>query len=159
MQQAKGFTLVELIMVLVILGIVSTFAASRFADRQSYSGRAIVNQLLASARLAQQTAFAQSSASNVQMQVNRSGDQWNFQVLGGDGLNILLDAGNEQIRFGTNLSAACSALSNASLTLSFNGQGSLVSGQNTRICVVDDNRSREICISSAGYAYEGNCVL
>lgn len=154
-----GFTLVELIMVLVILGIVSTFAASRFTDRQSYSGRAIVNQLLASARLAQQTAFAQSSASNVQMQVNRSGDQWNFQVLGGDGLNILLDAGNEQIRFGTNLSAACSALSNASLTLSFNGQGSLVSGQNTRICVIDDNRSREICISSAGYAYEGNCVL
>lgn len=146
-------------MVLVILGIISTFAVSRFADQQTYSGRAVVNQLLASARLAQQSSLAQSSAANVEMRVTQAGGQWRFQVTGGDGLTVALDSGAEQIRYGSNFSAACSALTNIPLTLEFNGQGSLTSGQNTRICVIENNRNRELCISSAGYAYEGSCVL
>lgn len=146
-------------MVLVILGIISTFAISRFADQQVYSGRAVMNQLLATARLAQQSALAQSSASNVEMRLAQASGQWRFQVVGGDGLTVLLDAGAEQIRYGNNLSAACSALANLPLTLQFDGSGSLTSGQNTRICVMEGGRNRELCISSAGYAYEGSCVL
>ncbi|MFA0349782.1 prepilin-type N-terminal cleavage/methylation domain-containing protein, partial [Vibrio sp. 10N.222.55.C6] len=34
---SKGFTLVELIIVIIILGIVSTFAASRFVGTSSFS--------------------------------------------------------------------------------------------------------------------------
>lgn len=156
----KGFTLIELVMVLIILGVISAIAVSRFSDSQTFSSRAIANQVLASARLAQQTALSRSAnTANVQLLLSQQGDDWRFQVMGGDALDLRIPAANEQIRFGTNMASSCGALTTAPLSLSYDGLGNLTSGQNTRICIADGNQDREICISSAGYAYEGRCVL
>ena len=44
---SKGFTLVELIIVIIILGIVSTFAASRYIGTSSFSAYAAQEQAIA----------------------------------------------------------------------------------------------------------------
>lgn len=55
----RGFTLVELIMVLIILGVLATFAAPRLFDKQDFFSRGFHDESLAYLRYAQKTAIAQ----------------------------------------------------------------------------------------------------
>lgn len=55
----KGFTLIELIMVMVIIGVLAIAAIPRFADRQTFEARGFHDQTLAMLRFAQKTAVAQ----------------------------------------------------------------------------------------------------
>jgi MSHA pilin protein MshC len=76
----QGFTLIELIMVIILLGVLSVFAMSRFSSGQAYSGTIIKNQFLASARLAQQTSLSRSSPNisntNVKLNVSIVAGDW-----------------------------------------------------------------------------------
>jgi MSHA pilin protein MshC len=156
----QGFTLIELITVIILLGILSAFAVSRFPDSQGYSTTIIKNQLLASARLAQQTSLSRASSStNVTLTVSEILGEWNLVITGGSGIDFSsqVDRGSEQVRFGTNLSAACSALAAAPLTITFDGDGKKIPYQSLRICV-DSVADLELCISPSGYAYEGTCL-
>jgi MSHA pilin protein MshC len=157
----QGFTLIELITVIILLGILSAFAISRFPSSQSYSTTIIKNQLIASARLAQQTSLSRSSpAENVILNVSLIAGVWNLVVsgAGGNSYSAQIDRGGEQIRFGTNLTTACSTLAAAPLTISFDGDGNRTPNQNLRICI-DSDVDYELCISPSGYAYEGTCLL
>ncbi|TAN77823.1 MAG: type II secretion system protein [Gallionella sp.] len=55
----RGFTLVELVMVLVIVGIIATVAAPRFFDNTLFQSRGFADQVQASLRYAQKIAIAQ----------------------------------------------------------------------------------------------------
>jgi len=156
----QGFTLIELITVIILLGILSAFAISRFPSSQSYSTTIIKNQFIASARLAQQTSLARSSTtSNVTLSISEVSEEWNLVIAGagGDSNTAKVDKGNEQIRFGTNLVSACSALTASPLTLVFDGDGNRIPRQNLRVCI-DSDIDYELCISPSGYAYEGTCL-
>lgn len=55
----RGYTLVELIMVMVIVGIMATVVAPRFFDNNVFQSRGFADQVQASLRYAQKEAIAQ----------------------------------------------------------------------------------------------------
>ena len=59
MQQPSGFTLIELIVVMVIIGILAVAAIPRFFDRQTFDSRGFNDETLAALRYAQKVAIAQ----------------------------------------------------------------------------------------------------
>jgi MSHA pilin protein MshC len=58
-KSARGFTLVELILVVVLLGILSFFAGGRLNDRDQVNARGFADQVAATLRFAQKAAIAQ----------------------------------------------------------------------------------------------------
>ena len=169
----QGFTLIELITVIVLLGILSAFAISRFPSSQSYSTTVIKNQLIASIRLAQQTALSRasvdrstnSSSLQTQLQITRDSDNWSLNITSGPiSHNAQVKRSNETVYYGTNTSASCSALTASTsipLTLIFDGDGNRVPATALRICINTPSSSTadvELCISPSGYVYEGICA-
>jgi MSHA pilin protein MshC len=55
----QGFTLIELIMVLVLLGVLAAFAAPRMFDTSAFNARGFHDETLGLLRYAQKTAIAQ----------------------------------------------------------------------------------------------------
>ncbi len=70
MQRENGFTLVELVAVMVITGIVASIAAPRFIGVDAFDARGSYGTLISALRYAQKTAIAQRK--NVYVNVNTS---------------------------------------------------------------------------------------
>ncbi|BCB25398.1 hypothetical protein SKTS_02840 [Sulfurimicrobium lacus] len=56
---AEGFTLIELVVILIIVGVLAMAALPRFFDRQSFDARGFYDQALSMARYGQKVAIAQ----------------------------------------------------------------------------------------------------
>jgi MSHA pilin protein MshC len=61
----RGFTIVELVVVIVVLGIISAVAAPRFFDLQDYKKIAFKDELVSALRFAQKRAVASGEAVEV----------------------------------------------------------------------------------------------
>ncbi len=69
MNKHRGFTLVEIVMVIVIIGALSAVAVSKF-DLSTYETEAASAELIAAIRYAQEKSMSNSGAANYQIAIN-----------------------------------------------------------------------------------------
>ena len=65
--KTRGFTMIELILVLILVGILAVAVIPRFFDRKSYDARAYYDQVLSILRFGQKTAIAQNRSVYVRL--------------------------------------------------------------------------------------------
>ena len=156
-----GFSIIELITVLLLLGIVSAIVFPRFTGTQTFRDRLLLDQLIAITRFAQQSAL---SRHNQQITLNLSrqaaSDDWLFVVLANDGSGdveikrLVTEQGNGSLSLLSPQAVTVNSL--ISVNITFDNLGNITAPQNSG---TDSNLSfnasgRFFCISLAGYAYE-----
>lgn len=154
----KGFTLIELVMVIVLLGILSVSATGLFSSKSTYAEFIAKEQLIAQGLLAQQIAFGMSgklfdpaNPNLVSLSINRSaGGETSFSVTKGTetSLTETLDAS-----LNSPLVNGAAIANGGSVIFSWNSQARLSDNSNHSVSFVGDNTYR-VCFSSSGYVYE-----
>ena len=155
----QGFTLIELVMVIIVLGILSYGAMGLFATRDAFTPAIVSNQFISSARLAQQAALARQVGDPVRLVINQTSDRIQFDVIQG-ALTLSsqsVDRDNSRINFSIlAISGSCGALSTSfPVTVTFDRNGN--TGANTHVCVSGE-ADLKLCIASTGYAHASACL-
>ncbi len=152
MTAQKGFTLVELVMVISVIAIISAFAGSRFTDTGGFSSLGARDQLIASSQTAQKRALAFVDASNpVVLTISQSDTQWQFSIVQGATTIGVRSAE----RSGASLRVGGLLMTNGvPVTLNFDENAE--TGSNTEF-VFSAANSHGLCISASGFAYRGAC--
>ncbi|MGR6871712.1 pilus assembly FimT family protein [Pseudomonas sp. HK3] len=168
MKTTKGFTLIELIVVIVLISILSAVGIGLFSSPDQYTARLAADRWLAVFRLAQRLALQKQNQTDlVTLSVTGSGNSWSMSIdQGGTNLSQfdIENKGLQVFASNTVFSGACSALPALTLplTLYFDGYGNSVSStrvqasNSQRVCLVGAS-VQSLCISPSGYAYEGSC--
>lgn len=161
-----GYTLIELIAVIIILGIIAASAVGRFADQDSFASRLDFDEWRSALRFAQAVALSRANADTVlEIRFNRVEEQWGYSLFG-DADEIYPEVSRTQERTVTSstsdFSSACTSLTSVSYPFSvyFNPQGNRADNSgasvsaNLRLCIGDF----ELCIDPSGYTYDGACI-
>lgn len=141
--EMAGFTLVELVTTLVVIGIISSLGIGLFANRSAFSPLLANQQLASAVLLAQQGALAGNSADEVA--VAQVGDQFQFTVGPGTAAERVFTLPRE------------SASLSATPTIAFQPDGTKSGGANTELTFSGSDTSYTTCISSLGAVYQGSC--
>jgi prepilin-type N-terminal cleavage/methylation domain-containing protein len=165
MYKPRGFTLVEFIVVLVLVGIVSALAISRVGSNSAYDSRALKDTFISQARFAQQVGMSRSGVA-VSLHVNLAANQWHFFVkadseelnnsttLSANTITLLAKAGNN--------CTGASILNAAGLIMQFDLLGKLsalhINGVDQSVsngvvfCISDGTTTDSVLVSSEGFA-------
>jgi MSHA pilin protein MshC len=155
-QRQSGFTLVELIMVLVLIGILAVSARGAFLKQEDFSGRLVRDQLISSFRLAQQAALAKNDGNLVSVTLTRTGNDLRIDVAHASYVATrIVDAEGTTTNWSTSsLTGSCSAVSGTlPHTILFDSRGDTTQ---TRLCVAG-KQTNAVCISPLGFAHVGDC--
>lgn len=171
-----GFTIVEVVIVIFVLGIISATAMSRFNDENAFIGFIVRDQIISQARRAQQGAFGRSDMSMV-FTPNGAGTEATVEVLEASTVlsSITVSINSLTITGDTDVTDSCtSAGSNITdsspFTLTFGELGDLVASSGVagaasfgvaattavRFCINEDI-DYSVCVSPSGFAYPGDC--
>ncbi len=166
--RSRGFTIVELIVVLVLLGVLSVTAFSRFVKPSAFAPGIVIHALVLEARAAQQLATSRADAV-VTLRVDRSGDDWRLR------LETDVDGVLREERVGaanTTLAAVSGAASgtvdaSSPLILRFDARGDLAAvligaaagdpALGISLSLSGDS-AREACVYPSGYATDATCA-
>ncbi|MCD1649488.1 type II secretion system GspH family protein [Marinobacter adhaerens] len=143
---SSGFTLVELVMVIILIGVLSALGIGLFASRSAFSPLLATQQLASATLLAQQAALAGNPANT--LTIEQGGDTFRFIVGAGSGNARTFEIARE----GTSLSAP----GGLPLTLTFDNKGAPSGGTNLQFTFSGDS-TFQTCISSLGAVYAGSC--
>jgi MSHA pilin protein MshC len=143
--KSSGFTLVELVMVIILIGVLSALGIGLFAGRSAFSPLLATQQLSSATLLAQQAALAGNAGGS--LTISQTADNFVFTVGPGPLREFTLPLE------GSSLTVANEALP---LTINFNTFGAPVAGENISLTFAGDS-SFDTCISSLGAVYAGGC--
>ena len=149
-----GFTLIELVMVIVIIGLLSYGAASLYSSRDGYAGFIAKDQLISNGLLAQQIALGMSGVTTsvtLEVALDNAGD-WVFTLRKENQetkVTSQASSGGSLVIDGVTISTSSPAQ-----IFTWNTEGSLTAPDNVNhaISFINDNTYR-VCISSSGYTY------
>jgi len=166
----SGFTLVELIAVILLLGVLSTVAASRMVGSSSYLPSMIAREGIAFSRLAQQHGASRQDA-QIQLVLDAPGSDWRFRVVanvGGSSQVIreeTLERKGTAVRVSDGLVSAMVDAS-SSLEIDYDGLGGVAAAK-IGTSVLDKDRGidltasgdsfHQLCIEPTGFAALGPC--
>lgn len=140
--QSSGFTLVELVMVIILISVLSVLGVGLFANRSAFSPLLAAQQLNSATLLARQAAMA--------------GNQNDSVTIGDDGTSFTFSVGSigswSIPKEGTGLTAP----GGLPLEIEFDKNGAPVSGSNLELSFIGESRY-DICVSSLGAVYSGAC--
>lgn len=150
---STGFTLVELVMVIILLGVLSALGIGLFARSSGFSPLLVTQQLESATLLAQQAALAGNPSSS--LTVSQSPSEFEFQAA---------DSRFSISREGTSLSyrrsdqSSFQSVGSAGLTIGFNSFGRVstpASGVGYQFRISGDS-TYEVCLSALGAVYRGS---
>ncbi len=156
-----GFTLVELIAVLVILAIVAVIVLPRFSSTESHRNLLLKDQLIAIARVAQQTAMSRYGQPTA-LQLSRPAD-WLFEVrvdTDRDGIyeltvkQLQLKRGGASLSLVTPVAIAIDNARPVRVGYDHGGHLSELNGAAVNQNLYFQAADRGVCISLAGHAYQ-----
>lgn len=150
---SKGFTLVELVLVIILIGVFSTLAIGLFTNRSAFSPLLVTQQLSSATLLAQQAALAGNPSTSVV--IRQLTDELQFDTSGET---------STLAREGTSLSyrlsgGTFSAIPATGLIVSFDGLGRIstpVARENIDFRITGSSQY-DLCLSSLGAVYQGAC--
>lgn len=173
---SSGFTMIELIVTLVLLGILGVLVLSRFLQANSFDALEARDAVIATARGAQQNALGRDGVS---FRIGQAGSNWQILAYADAGLvelrqvslpmeDVILETGSAAASLDNCASGIDDPVAN-DFEVSFDGFGNVESFTNNantvlagpsfngvRICLNDDD-SHSVCISPAGFAFAGPC--
>ena len=144
-EQVQGFTLVELIAVVILIGILAAVGVGLFASRSAFSPLLASQQLASATLLAQQAALAGNEAGS--LSVTQGADDFVFTV----GPGTPSEREFRMSRNGTGLSG-----SGASFPISFSDLGRPDTSGDV-LFTFSGNSTFSVCLSSLGAVYGGGC--
>lgn len=150
----KGFTLVELTLTIILIGILSVSASALFFNPSALSALAVRDQLLSALNQAQLTAL--SNGQPVQLQLSQTANNWQLVLTLAPGTPQALEVQRQTYdREQASLTINGAALANGgSWSQTFSAQGALAASQQL---VLSSGPTHALCVSAAGYAYTGTC--
>lgn len=155
-QHQSGFTLLELIMVIILMGILAVSARAAFTGPDRFTGKIVQDQVISSLRLAQQAALAKNDGNQVTATLSTSGNDLVLTVAHASYSSVrTIDASGASLTWSTtSLSGSCGPVTGSlPHTMVFDSRGETT---RTRLCVSGSNPT-SICLSALGFAYAGDC--
>lgn len=177
----SGFSMVELVIAIFIIGIISAVAMSRMLEGDIFNASVVRDQIISLARSTQQQALGRS---DVALILRPNGDSLELLTVE-DFVNATtftelqsatIDIRSVELAGDVNVATSCgatpgtNAIANATpMVIQFNELGDLFRGgvvgsvgypitasTAMRICV-NDNPLNSVCVSPAGFAFAGDC--
>lgn len=163
-----GFTIVEFVVVIILLGVLSTVTISRMVSPSAFGPGIVAQTLVAQTRTAQQRAASRNDAV-ITLTVDELGSDWRFQL--SSDLDGILDTELVE-RANTTVQAQSGAANaplgaGAALNLEFDSDGNLADVQVGAAAgtatlgvelVISGDSNRNVCVYSTGYAVAEPCA-
>ncbi|ERS88649.1 hypothetical protein Q672_00220 [Marinobacter sp. EVN1] len=140
---SRGFTLVELVMVIILIGVLSALGVGLFARSSAFSPLLATQQLESATLLAQQAALAGNTTQNT-LTVTSTSSEFLFTV--GSREPFRIDSG------GTSLS-----VTGATFPITFDYFGRPETSGNTVQFTFSGESTFRVCLSPLGAIYRGPC--
>ena len=148
----RGFTLTELVVVIILIGILAAVVVPRLGTRSTYDERVFTDELISTARHAQQIAMMRGSGYTVRLTIDNSNRYYGIELRQGAGAwQWLNHADGSTFPIGyPNIVTTAPAL----VQVSYNALGHTLANTAQAVSI---NGTVALCIEATGYAHGGGC--